>query len=205
MPWDNDKLSKRAKAENYLARSVYKLQEIDRKEKILRSAKIILDLGAAPGSWSQYTLQALPKDGRLVAVDPQRLEISDPRLTFIQNTIENVDWNQVFSQGKADLILSDMAPKTTGVHETDVARSLDLAETALHVATQCLKSGGAFVVKVFMGSGYEEYRKSLATEFETVKVLRPEATKKHSREVYLIGKGFRSPLSKIKALIKVRG
>jgi 23S rRNA (uridine2552-2'-O)-methyltransferase len=188
--WNDDPFTKKARREEFAARSIYKLEEIDRREKLLKGAKTILDLGAAPGSWTQYCLKTLPQ-AKVVAVDLSPMEIEHPNLTFLHGPIEEVPLSQAMNGQKADLVLSDMAPKTSGQASRDVALSVELASFALDVAKQHLKLGGHFVVKLFMGEGFEAYRDSLRTCFDKVSLLRPESTRKHSREIFFIAKGFR--------------
>lgn len=188
--WNDDPFTKKARAENYEARSVYKLEEIDRREKILSGAKWILDLGAAPGSWSQYCLKKLPQ-ATIIAVDLSAINISHPNLIFRQCSIESVNFDELLAGQKADLVLSDMAPKTSGIHDRDVALSFELAMLALSTAKQHLKKGGSFVAKLFMGETFEDYQRNLKECFGSVKQLRPESTRKHSREIFFIAKGFR--------------
>ncbi len=189
--WTDDPFTKKARQENFAARSVYKLEEINRKSQVLKGAKLILDLGAAPGSWTQYCLQHLPK-AKIVAVDLSPLEVGDhPNLTFLHGNIEEVPLAEAVGPQKADVVLSDMAPKTSGQHDRDVALSLNLAEFALEIAKQHLKGGGNLVIKLFMGAGFEEFRALLRQSFEKIDLLRPESTRKHSREIFFIAKGFK--------------
>lgn len=190
--WNDDPFTKKARREDFAARSVYKLEEIDRREQVLKGAKLILDLGAAPGSWTQYCLKRLPNT-RVIAVDLSPIEVSHPNLTFLHGAIEEVPLSESMGSEKADVVLSDMAPKTSGQTDRDVALSFDLASFALEVAKQHLKPGGRFVAKLFMGNGFEEYRAVLREAFESVSLLRPESTRKHSREIFFIAKGFRVP------------
>ncbi len=189
--WGDDPFTKKAKRENYEARSIYKLEEIDKREKLFSGVKSVVDLGASPGSWTQYCLKKLNAPAKIVSVDISPLGFSDPRVIFLQESIETVDLTPHIAGGKVDLVLSDMAPKTSGQHDRDVALSTELAELALVTAQKFLKPGGGFVVKLFMGDSFEAYHKTLKKHFETVRILRPESTRKHSREVFLIGKGFR--------------
>lgn len=188
--WNDDPFTKKAKKENYEARSVYKLEEIDKRERVLSGVVNVLDLGAAPGSWTQYCLKKIPKHGKIIAVDLAPLGFSHLQVTFIQKPIEELDLKDFLGAEKVDLVLSDMAPKTTGVHDTDVARSFELASIALDASLKFLKPGGAFVVKLFMGDSFEDYRKMLKDRFEQVRILRPESTRKHSREVFFVAKNL---------------
>lgn len=186
--WNDDPFTKKARKENFEARSVYKLEEIDRRENVLKGAKLVVDLGAAPGSWTQYVLRKLP-NVQVIAVDISPLNVQDPRLVFFEESIETVDLS---AYPGADVVLSDMAPKTSGVHDRDVALSFELATMALETAKRLLKPGGNFVVKLFMGESFEDYQKAMKAAFESVRNLRPESTRKQSREIFLIGKGLRA-------------
>ncbi len=191
--WNDDPYTKKARKENFEARSVYKLEEIDKRERIFSGVKIVLDLGAAPGSWTQYCLQKLSKtDGKIIAVDISPIQVQDPRLIFLHQSIEDVDLTPYVGGGKVDMVLSDMAPKTSGVHDRDVALSFELASLAFNTCEKQLKNGGTFVVKLFMGDSFEEFNKLLKTHFSQVRLLRPDSTRKHSREIFFIGKGFHS-------------
>jgi 23S rRNA (uridine2552-2'-O)-methyltransferase len=190
--WSDDPYTKKARKQDYEARSVFKLEEIDKREFVTRGAKNILDLGASPGSWTQYCLRHSPSV-KMWAIDLNPLNFSDARLQFVQASIYDFDIPKWLGDIKVDVVLSDMAPKTTGIHETDVAGSLELALKAFQAASSCLKDGGHFVVKVFMGDGFESYRDFVKTRFEQIRLLRPDSTRKHSREIFLIGKGFLPP------------
>jgi len=190
--WNDDPFTKRAKRENFEARSIYKLEEIDKRERVFQDVENVLDLGAAPGSWTQYCLKKIPKTGRVFAVDLSPMGFTHSQVKFFQKPIEEMDFEPELLGVKIDLVLSDMAPKTTGVHDTDVARSFELASLALETALKFLKPGGAFVVKLFMGDSFEEYRKLIKQHFSEVRILRPESTRKHSREVFFVAKGFKS-------------
>ena len=191
--WNDDPFTKKARQENYQARSVYKLSEIDKRERIFSGVKTVLDLGASPGSWTQYCLEKLPPQGKLIAVDLAPIRVSDPRLTFFQQPIEDLNLLDILGEEKIDLVLSDMAPKTSGIHDRDVALSFELASIALESAKRHLKTGGSFVVKLFMGESFEEFQRLVRQSFTTVKLLRPESTRKHSREIFFIAKGYEPP------------
>ncbi|MBM4303073.1 MAG: RlmE family RNA methyltransferase [Deltaproteobacteria bacterium] len=191
--WNDDPYTKKARKENFEARSVYKLEEIDKRERIFSGVRTVLDLGAAPGSWTQYCLKKLPKtDSKIIAVDISPIQVQDPRLIFLQESIESVDLSPYVGDGKVDMVLSDMAPKTSGVHDRDVYLSFELASLAFHTCEKHLKMGGAFVVKLFMGESFEEFHKLLKANFSQVRLLRPDSTRKHSREIFFIGKGFKT-------------
>jgi len=189
--WNDDRFTRQAQRENYLARSVYKLKEIDEREHIFKKAKLVLDLGAAPGSWTQFALERMTSpQARLIAIDRAPLKMSDRRVTFVERPIEDVNFDVLLGAARPDLVLSDMAPNTSGIHDRDVALSLDLASRALDTAKQYLKPGGTFVVKLFMGESFEDYLRELKKHFVSVRVVRPQSTRKHSREVFFVAKGF---------------
>lgn len=185
----DDPYTKKAKAENYEARSVYKLQEIEKKERIFSGVKTVLDLGAAPGSWTQFCLEKLSPSAKIIAIDLSEMRVADARLEFHRQSI--FDW-QPDPHLKIDLILSDMAPKTSGIHDRDVWLSLELCERALEIAKQVGHANSKLVVKIFMGSGFEDFQKKMKATFTAVKLYKPESTRKHSREIYSIGKGLRN-------------
>ncbi|MEF2231611.1 MAG: RlmE family RNA methyltransferase [Pseudodesulfovibrio sp.] len=190
-----DKYFKRAKKENYAARSVYKLKEMDQRFSLFKPGQTVLDLGAAPGSWTQYAGERVGKAGRVLGVD-----IQDTRHTFAENiTFLQAD---VFSDSPEllaameplapfDLVISDMAPKTTGIKFADQANSLELCERAFEVAGKRLKRGGHFVVKIFEGAETKEYRDSLRPHFDKVKNFKPYSSRSESKEIFVIALGFK--------------
>jgi 23S rRNA (uridine2552-2'-O)-methyltransferase len=188
--WNDDPYTKKARREDYAARSVYKLEEIQRRERILQNAKLILDLGASPGSWTQYCLKAAPQ-AAVVAVDLAPLSVKDARITFFQEDIESVRLDKAIAGRPVDVVLSDMAPKTSGIPDRDVALSFELAAMAVRACDRFLRRGGHFVAKLFMGESLGEFEALLKARFEQVRLLRPESTRKHSREIFFIGKRFR--------------
>ena len=181
---------KKAKEENYPARSVYKLQEIDKKYRLIKPGDFVLDIGCAPGSWLVYLSEKVGKRGRVTGVDIVDLKIPlKENMKFIKGDIrELVDG---FSE-KFDTIVSDAAPGTSGVHFVDVAKSLELARTALDVVKRSLKPKGIFICKIFEGEGTDEFLKEIKTLFDFVKSYRPSAVRKYSREFYLIAKDFKN-------------
>jgi len=184
-----DYYTKKAKEQNWLARSVFKLQEIDKKTKLIRTAANVLDLGCYPGSWSQYSLKKVGKKGRVIGIDilePDRL--SSENFYFIKADVLKLDTEKLKQEiGIQDVVLSDMAPKTTGIVITDVARSLELAYKALEIALSVLRSGGNFLCKVFEGSGFEQFKKEVSLSFKKTRLIRPVSTRKKSREVFIVG------------------
>jgi 23S rRNA (uridine2552-2'-O)-methyltransferase len=190
-----DPYFRRAKAEGYRARSAYKLQEIDAKFHLLGPGKRVLDLGAAPGSWTQVVLQRCGDRCTVVAVDLQEIEPL-PGAALIQGDIANPALQARLAAalaGPADLVLSDVSPRVSGIALTDHARSLELAEASLAVAERFLKPGGAFVVKVFMGEDFNRILALARGRFARVQVFQPQASREESRERYVVGLGFRPP------------
>ena len=189
----NDVHVRRAGAEGYRSRAVYKLQEMDRRDRLMGAGSVVLELGAAPGGWTQYVAERVGERGRIVASD--LLEV-DPvaGMTFVQGDFtEQATADRIvvaLGEDGADLVLSDMAPNLTGVAGTDQARSMALAELAQDMAVGVLKPGGALVVKVFQGEGFDAFVKTLRSHFRAVKVRKPEASRARSREVYLVAGDF---------------
>lgn len=184
-----DPYFRKAKQEGYRARSAYKLQEINDRLRLIRPGSTVLDLGAAPGSWSQLASKLVGKAGRVIAVDLTPIEPL-PGVVTIQADIlkpETVAEIASLLPAGADVVLSDVSPKISGVKLTDHVRSIELAEASLQVALRFLRSGGAFVVKVFQGEDFPAFVASVRSYFETVKVMRPEASRDESNEHYVVG------------------
>lgn len=179
----------RARAEGWRSRSVYKLIEIQRRERLLRPGATVIDLGAAPGGWSQYAASLVGDQGRVLAVD--LLPIDDlPGVHCIQgdfgdeSVLEAVEnW---LGDRPADLVMSDMAPNISGLRAVDQPRAMLLAELAAELALKTLRPGGAFVCKLFHGEGFDEYLRALRPEFERLRVRKPAASRPESRETYLV-------------------
>ncbi len=184
-----DHYFKKAKAEKYPARSVYKLQEADRKYRLLKAGQAVLDLGAAPGSWSKYVLKKIGPKGIVVGVDLSPVKISHPRFRFLQADIFSVSDAELLrlaERPRFDVVLSDMAPKTTGDRSGDHFRSITLAERALELAEALLAPGGAFMVKVFEGEAFPRFVESVKTRLGPVKRFRPKSTRSSSREIFVL-------------------
>ena len=189
----SDEFVKKAQQEGYRSRAVYKLKEIQEKDRIIQPCMKVLDLGAAPGGWSQYATQLIGRKGRIVASDILPL---DP-LPFVEFVLGDFRDDAVLAEilgllgdDKADLVISDMAPNMSGVDAVDQPRAVHLCELALDMARQVLKPGGAFLVKLFQGAGSEEYMREVRSSFKTVKVRKPAASRPRSREVYVLAQGF---------------
>ncbi|MBI2711673.1 MAG: RlmE family RNA methyltransferase [Bdellovibrio sp.] len=193
-----DYFFKKAKEENYAARSIFKLQEIDDRYKLFKTGNKVLDLGAAPGSWSQYAAGKVGPQGRVLGIDLQAIKITLPNALFVNADLRDLNLTVTFSesgiQPPFDLVLSDMAPKTTGIRITDQARSLELCQLALEVAEKFLKPKGHFVCKLFHSEDFETFRSALRARFGKVEVLRPKSTRKESKEIFFIGMQYRPVL-----------
>ena len=189
---------KKAKLENFAARSVFKLQEIDARFRILRGGQKILDLGAAPGSWSQYASSKVGPKGRVLGIDLQPIQLTLPNAVFVNADLRDLKLESVFEKNEItppfDIVLSDMAPRTTGIRVTDQARSIELCELALSTAEKFLKPGGHFVCKLFHSEDFEPFRDELKAKFQRLEILRPKSTRKESKEIFLIALSWKGPV-----------
>jgi 23S rRNA (uridine2552-2'-O)-methyltransferase len=189
-----DPYVKRANAEGFRSRAAYKLQQIDAKDKLLRPGMTVVDLGAAPGGWSQVAAKAVGRAGRIIALD--LLEMAQvPGVTVIcgdfqeQSVLEQVE--RALEGEAVDLVLSDMAPNISGIASADQARAIGLAELALEFALKHLKPQGNFLVKSFHGAGYDGLVTTLRRSFQQVYTRKPDASRSRSSEVFLLGKGLK--------------
>jgi 23S rRNA (uridine2552-2'-O)-methyltransferase len=191
-----DRFFQKAKKEGLRARSAYKLEEIQRRLRILRAGGRVLDLGAAPGGWCQIAAREVGPRGFVLGIDLEPIpSLAAPVQTWVADAFAPELLHRLRAEGRApyDAVLSDLAPKTSGVRGTDEARSLALAERALDLARQVLKPSGSLVVKVFMGGGFEGFLKTFKQAFSQVRVVKPEASvARGSKEVYLVGQGPRA-------------
>jgi 23S rRNA (uridine2552-2'-O)-methyltransferase len=189
-----DHFFQKAKAEGLRARSAFKLEEVARRFHLLRPGSRVLDLGAAPGGFLQVIAKAVGPKGVAVGVDIVKLQPFQEawvRTAVLDILAEGaLEALEALAPGPFDAVLSDMAPKTSGVRSVDEARSLRLSERALEVARRLGKTGSSFLVKLFMGGDFEAFRAELRRSYEEVKVIRPEATRSASVEVYLLGLGL---------------
>jgi 23S rRNA (uridine2552-2'-O)-methyltransferase len=188
-----DSYVKRARAEGMRSRASYKLEQFAGRDRLLAPGMLVVDLGAAPGGWSQVAARGIAPGGRVIALD----FLDMPGLagvTVVQGDFRDADaveaLERALAGAKADLVLSDMAPNLSGIPATDQARALELAELARDFASKHLKPQGNFLVKAFQGAGFEEFVKSLRRRFRTVAVRKPQASRSRSREVYVLAKGL---------------
>ncbi|MGZ3768128.1 MAG: RlmE family RNA methyltransferase [Bdellovibrio sp.] len=186
-----DHYFKKAKQENFAARSVFKLEEIDKKFKLFRPGQTVLDLGSSPGSWSQYASRMVGEKGRVLGVDLSPMTVSLKNAVFIQADLRDLNLEDIFKEHgfvpPFDLVLSDMAPKTTGIRMTDQARSMELCELALDVARRFLKKDGHFVCKLFHSDDFTKLRDEIKKSFHKFEAVKPDSTRKISKEIFLVG------------------
>jgi 23S rRNA (uridine2552-2'-O)-methyltransferase len=190
----NDEFVKRAQKEGYRARAAYKLIEIDDKDKLIKPGMIIVDLGSSPGSWCQVVVQRLKGQGKIIALDI--LEMTGlAGVTFIQGDFREdavlKQLQEAINNKPVDLVIADMAPNISGVKDVDQAGATYLTELALEFSGEWLKPGGNFLVKVFIGSGFDDIVKKMRGQFDKVVTRKPKASRDRSSEVYLLGLGKR--------------
>jgi 23S rRNA (uridine2552-2'-O)-methyltransferase len=190
---ERDPYVQQARRDGWRSRAVYKLEQIDQKERFLRPDMVCVDVGSAPGSWSQYVTRKLKGRARIVAVDILPMD-SLPDVEFIQGDFQDeaVLEHILAATGDraVDLVMSDIAPNITGTRVVDQPRSMYLVELALDLARRVLKPGGSFVCKVFQGEGIDEFVIDARSSFERVKVMKPKASRAGSREVYLVARNY---------------
>jgi 23S rRNA (uridine2552-2'-O)-methyltransferase len=190
----NDPYVKRAQQEGYRSRSAYKLLEIQERDHLIKPGMVVVDLGAAPGGWSQLSANWVGKEGRVFALDILPMDPL-PDVTFIQGDFQEDAVFQALLSAmgtlQADLVISDMAPNMSGMNSVDQPRAMYLAELALQLASLVLKPKGALLVKAFQGVGFEAYLRDLRGHFEKVVIRKPKASRSRSSEVYLLAKAYR--------------
>jgi 23S rRNA (uridine2552-2'-O)-methyltransferase len=182
--------TRKAREENYPARSVYKLKEINEKYKIIKPGDKVLDLGCAPGSWLLYISEKVGEKGMVVGVDLRSINIPEKKnIIFIKKDILELETQKL--KIKYNAVVSDLAPNTSGIDFADVEESLELSEEALEIAKKVLVSGGNFVCKILEGEGINDFFKKIKSGFEFCKRFRPKATRRESREIYIVAKNFK--------------
>jgi 23S rRNA (uridine2552-2'-O)-methyltransferase len=186
--WE-DHYTRQAKRENWLARSVYKLEEIDRRFKLIGRGQRLLDLGCYPGSWSQYALRRVGPKGEVVGLDLKEPHLfSAPNFRLIKGDVLTLDMAWLVKEiGLRDTVISDLAPQTTGVKIADTTRSIELARRASEIALAILKERGHFLCKVFEGEDLKPFREEVTPYFDQMRLIRPSAVRKGSKEIYLLG------------------
>jgi len=188
-----DEYVKRAQAEGYRSRAAYKLLELQQRERILKSGQTVVDLGAAPGGWSQIARQLVGTGGRVLALDILPM---DPiaGVEFIQGDFREQAplerLRELLKGDRVDLVLSDMAPNVSGISVVDQPKAIYLCEIALDLAKEVLRPGGSFVVKVFQGEGFDSFLREMRNSFSRVVIRKPDASRPKSREVYLVAGNF---------------
>lgn len=186
----NDIYVKLANKEGFRSRAAYKLLEIDERDHLFKEGMVIIDLGAAPGSWSQVALHKVGCKGKVIALDMLEMQPL-PGVTFVQDNFQEesaiIELDQILAGSKPDLVLSDMAPNISGIGVCDQARSMYLAELALDFAMRKLNYGGSFLVKIFQGSDFDQFLREMRDGFNKVMIRKPKASRDRSSEVYLLG------------------
>jgi 23S rRNA (uridine2552-2'-O)-methyltransferase len=189
-----DPYVKRAKAEGWRSRAVFKLEEIDRNARLFKPGMVVLDLGAAPGAWSQYARRRVGATGRVLASDILPME-GLSGVEFVQGDLREPALfdalQRALGEVRVDVLLSDMAPNLSGLDAIDAPRSFYLAELALELAPQVLKPGGTALIKLLQGAGFQEFVAAARREFRQIKLLKPEASRSRSPETYLLASGRR--------------
>ncbi len=190
----DDQYVQRSKEDGYRSRASYKLLEMNEKDRLFRPGMTVVDLGAAPGGWSQIAIEKVGDSGVVIASDILEMEpIAD--VTFIQGDFtEDAVYDQIMAaigERPVDLVISDMAPNMSGMAAIDQPKAMYLVELALDLATRTLKKDGVFLAKVFQGEGFDQYLQQIRDNFKSVITRKPEASRARSREVYLLAKGFK--------------
>ena len=179
----------KAKRDGYVARSAYKLEEIDKKHRLLRKGNLVLDLGCSPGSWLQYAAGKVGEQGQVLGVDLQTVKLSLPKnvkvlqADIFEMTVKDFEMNG----GMVDVVLSDMAPKTTGIRDTDAQRSYALNQQVFELSGDLLRPHGTLLVKAFQGAPLEQLRREFSSSFAQVKLCKPKSSRSESLEIFLLG------------------
>ncbi|MGB5511504.1 MAG: 23S rRNA (uridine(2552)-2'-O)-methyltransferase RlmE [Woeseiaceae bacterium] len=190
---ERDPYVQQARRDGWRSRAVYKLEQIDQKERLLQPSMVCVDVGAAPGSWSQYVTRKLKGTARIIAVDLLPMDAL-PNVEFIQGDFQEeavlAQMLEAIGSDGVDLVMSDIAPNISGNRAVDQPRSMYLVELALDLARRVLKKKGSFVCKVFHGEGFDAFLVDARRSFERVRVMKPKASRAGSREVYLVARNY---------------
>ena len=186
-----DHYSRKAKKDRYPARSVYKLKEIQSRYRLIKPGDTVLDLGCAPGSWLLYAAEIVGPKGRVIGIDLKPVTVAlPPQVAVHAGDVHALEAGLLEDIGtNVDVVISDMAPATTGNKDVDAARSFDLCTAALAVSRRCLKPGGILICKIFQGPDFETFNRELKSCFKKQKIFKPRSSRKASREIYMIGNG----------------
>tara|TARA_Y100001970_G_C14214735_1_gene848978 strand:+ start:1764 stop:2345 length:582 start_codon:yes stop_codon:yes gene_type:complete len=178
----------KAKSEGYVARSIYKLEEIDKKHNLISKGNFVIDFGCSPGSWLQYSSRKVGKKGFVLGIDLKPVNISLPdNVKILEMDIFEAYVEDLKINGKLfDVILSDMSPKTTGIRSADSQRSLDLNQRVIEISRELLKPNGSILLKVFQGASLEKFQKDLRRLFSNVKLFKPKSSRSESVEIFLL-------------------
>ena len=190
----DDEFVKQSQKDGYRSRAVYKLKEIDEKDYLLKSGSVVIDLGAAPGSWCEYVVRKLKGKGRIIALDILPMEPMEGVEIITGDFLENEVFSELLNtlgSDKPDLVICDMAPNMSGQQAVDIPRAMYMAELALDLSQQVLKPGGGLLVKLFQGEGFDAYTKQMREQFNRVVMRKPKASRPRSKEVYGLATGFK--------------
>lgn len=193
----DDEYVRRSQQDGYRSRAIYKLIEIDKKDRLIKPGMTIVDLGAAPGGWSEYCVKKVGRKGKVIALDILPMEPIEDVTIILGDFREDVVLEELVAvmkdsgNGSSDLVISDMAPNISGMESVDMPRAYYLCDLALDLARQVLKPGGGLLVKLFQGEGFEAYNKELKSSFSKVVMRKPKASRPRSREIYALATGFK--------------
>lgn len=191
----DDEFVKQSQKDGYRSRAVYKLKEIDEKDKLLKPGSVVIDLGAAPGSWCEYVVRRIKGKGRIIALDILPMDPMDGVEIITGDFLEDDIFNELLNtlgSDKPDLVICDMAPNMSGQQAVDIPRAMYMAELALDLSQQVLKPGGGLLVKLFQGEGFDAYVKQMREHFSRVVMRKPRASRARSKEVYGLATGFKA-------------
>ena len=193
----HDHYARRAQKEKFPARSVYKLKEMQQKYKLIKKGDKVLDLGCAPGSWLLYAAELTGKNGQVVGIDLKPVTIKVPSHVRVYTADILALDDEFFNSEGSDfnVVISDMAPSTTGSKHVDSARSFNLCQAALAIAQKVLKPGGSFVCKIFQGEDFKAFSDAVKASFNKTRIFKPQSSRKASREIYIIGLGKKREFS----------